>query len=276
MLFSKTARLLTTPGMPVHWLRWQLRHLGRIPEIQLPSGARLRGFDTFSEFWGGKTLIPPPAEARFVKHSVDQPGAVIDVGANVGFFALLVSRWAQTREIHAFEPSPKNYRKLCENVELNVAQGCVHTHPLALSDHEGLLSFLADERNPTRNRAIVAPNPELEGSTTVNATTLDQFAFDQQIGEIALLKIDVEGYEPNVLRGAAKLLKEKRCRAGLIELCPANLRQCHTSVEELLELVGQLGYELRYLSEDGLPGEEVTLENVAPVVLDNVALLPKA
>jgi FkbM family methyltransferase len=277
MVLKKVTRLLTTPGMPAHWMRWHCRLLGLVPEVTLPGGARLRGFDTFSEYWGAKTLIPPAAEVRFIQQSVvGRDGAVIDVGANVGFFSLLLSGWTETGPIFAFEPAPTNYQKLCANIELNAKASRICPERVALSDRTEPISFLADERNPTRNRALIQPSRDLRGVTTVNATSLDQFAAAHHIEDIAFLKIDVEGYEPSVLRGAARVLTEKRCHAGLIELCPANLRQCQSSVQELLETVDEVGYELRYLTDDGSCGSLVTVENAVSVVLDNVALLPKA
>jgi len=108
----------------------------------------------------------------------------------------------------------------------------------------------------------------------VDVIPLDGFIEEYQLPEVAFLKVDVEGYEAAVLLGATSLLRSRRCHAGLIELCPGNLHAIGSSVSELVNVVQEQGYELRFLDNSGSPGMAVTNENATSVLLTNVALLP--
>ena len=275
MLIRKFLRLITTPGMLQCWLRWNLRLLNIVPTIILPDGSRLRGFRSFSEFWGGKDLVPTPAEVAFANQFAGRNGDVIDVGANLGSFALLCAGLRNECRVQAFEPSPTTYAALLNNLSFNHSTSIL-PHQLALGERSGSISFLADDANPTRNRIVWDAGDESGSVINVEVTTLDRFLEEKGISEISFLKIDVEGHEPSVLKGAAETLKNKRCAAGLVELCPANLRQFGHSVSDLIQVVESMGYELRYIFDNGSTGALVTAENAALVTLDNVALLPQA
>lgn len=91
---------------------------------------------------------------------------------------------------------------------------------------------------------------------------------------MSFIKIDVEGYEPNVLRGMRQTFKDRRCKAALIEFCPGNLYRVGSSPEELFDAVEACGMRMHFLKKDGALGPVVNSDNAAGVVLTNVALVP--
>lgn len=156
-----------------------------------------------------------------------RPGdTVIDVGANVGIITVRAARQVgSSGRVVAVEPSPR-----CLDALVAVTTGVenvtvIHT---ALGDETGTLE-LAGWDNPDHrglgsavpgHRAGLAENWH-EGTTiTVPQTRLDQLLAEQvnKNNEIALIKIDVEGYEPVVLRGAPDLFDTRRVRAVILEV----------------------------------------------------------
>lgn len=150
----------------------------------------------------------------------------IDVGANIGSLVIpAAAAVGPTGHVLAFEPSPKFAKVLKRNVELN-NQIWVSVEPVALGANISTVYLNESVPDDTTNH--------IAGSgTTVSQAPLDSFT--KEIESIKLLKIDVEGYECEVLRGAnATLAKTEQL---LIECIPRNLARSGATVPELLELL---------------------------------------
>ncbi len=273
-LIRKLKTLAHTRGMLGKWIRWNLRHAGVEPCVRLPSGDRVCGFRSFSEFWGGFSMIPGESEVNFIKHHAGKTGVVLDVGANMGCMALTMSRLRPGCMVHAFEPSPETFAGLQANLRRNQATMVVPQR-LAAGRQTGRLMFLNDQRSSATNRLLTRGSEAAGPTVEVDVVTLDDF-LGAGGDEVAFLKVDVEGYEPDVLLGARHLLTSGRCKAGLVELCPGNLREAGYSVQDLLSSVAPAGWCLHHLNKDGGPGAVVTVASASGVLLENVALLPKS
>jgi FkbM family methyltransferase len=134
------------------------------------------------------------------------PGhTVYDIGSNVGIFALLASvRTGPSGHVYAFEPLPRNLRYLRRHLELNGIQNCTVVEA-AVSDTEAPLRFAAVDRQHTMAR--LSP----DGDLTVSSVTLDGCIYGEHAFRPPdVVKIDVEGAEREVLRGAARAISEFR------------------------------------------------------------------
>jgi FkbM family methyltransferase len=162
----------------------------------------------------------------------------VDVGANIGLFTLaLAKRVEPDGAVWAFEPDPANRALLQENVAANGLGDLVTVSELALTDATGQLFF---QPSPTDASAShLAP-----GGIRVEAVRLD----DLDIEHVDVMKIDVEGAECSVLRGAAETLSNSR-PALLLECAERNLSRAGSSLGELEDLLRELRYE--YLDPDG-------------------------
>ena len=169
---------------------------------------------------------------RFVK-----PGAVIfDVGANFGYYGLMLAEGlGRDCDVHAFEPTEETFARLTRHVAMNRME-CVHAHRLALSDAPGTASMQGRDGNS--GAAFVDP-----GGGEVRVTTLDAFVAEQGIRRLDFVKIDVEGFEERVLRGADRALRELRPTL-LLEIQPMTLERASSSVPQLVELLTARGYAL--------------------------------
>lgn len=135
-------------------------------------------------------------------------GLVVDVGAHIGNHTIYFARVLGLRVI-AFEPNPEAYSRLVANVEANEVGHLVECHNVALSDQQATLPMRKVHGTDAGSMAIVEPTPDDQDSEQVvgvEALPLDQFS--AAISDCVYVKIDVEGHEPAVLRGAREVLSE--------------------------------------------------------------------
>jgi len=178
-------------------------------------------------------LCEPEQLARAA--SLVGPGDVcFDLGANVGLYTLLMAKRAA--RVVAFEPVPRNIRYLHRMVELNRLDNVLIV-PLAVSDREGVAALDPGE-NPTVGRL------DDTGRQPVGTVTIDGFAARFGLSP-TVLKIDVEGAELAVLRGAASLLRERRPRL-LLSLHGDHMRDACT------QLLNELGYRIEAVTGNGM------------------------
>jgi FkbM family methyltransferase len=125
---------------------------------------------------------------------------VVDIGANIGFFALLIQSMAPGSTVHCFEPAASARERLMRNVRANNLQPSVIVHPLGVSDHNGYAALSGHANSGQRSLAkIDGSNNHAESVAIVDlATALAMTEAD----DIALLKIDIEGSEIELMRGS--------------------------------------------------------------------------
>jgi len=261
--------VLQTPRMWLALLRWNLM---RNPSIKLPTGSRLGGFESFSEFWGAWIGMPTIREIEFLKTSLPSGAVFLDVGANRGVFSLLAADLIPHSRVFAFEPHPTTFKWLEQNLD-QTGKNCFTTLNLAISDSTGEVQFSSGNASAT-NRIVRDDNAGVP-AILVPAITLDQFIGVQHLGQVDLLKIDVEGFEPNVLRGAAQAIQKGVIKRIYLEVCPGNLKAVGSSVEELWDVCAHFGLSFYQLTNSA-PVKVGTKEQLALVDLENFLLLPQA
>lgn len=161
-------------------------------------------------------------QLRRVYSVIGQPdrGIVsVDVGAYIGVISLAMARFGPSNHaVHSFEADDLN----CERLRLNVsgASGAsILTYNTAVGNQVGTAEFTRNQ-DPGTNHLGVEPDPSVAPARvyTVPVTTLDAFAQKQSIDEMDVLKIDVEGTDLDVLRGAEGLLGDGRIKAIFVEI----------------------------------------------------------
>jgi FkbM family methyltransferase len=169
-----------------------------------------------------------------------QPGyRVLDVGANIGYFTLLCAACVgDSGHVYAFEPEPRNFRLLLENIELNNLQARVTACEGALSSAGGSGRLYLNPDNLGDHQL----HEEVPGREQV-AVRLERGSdwFTGRESRLDLVKIDVQGHEYEVLLGLQPLL---RASGGglriLLELSPRSLRAAGSSGRELIESLANL------------------------------------
>ena len=170
---------------------------------------------------------------------------VLDVGAHVGFFTLAAAlRVGPTGRVFAFEPAPETAAILARHVAMNGWGDRVEVVRSALSDREGTLPFftLGTTMAASLSREHVEASPEVHTSApeevSVPAVSLDGFCASRAVVPDRI-KIDVEGAEVMVLRGARHVLDSDA--EILCEVHPAAIGLFGSSVDELHELAAGAG-----------------------------------
>jgi FkbM family methyltransferase len=159
-----------------------------------------------------------------------------DVGANIGTVTIPVA--ITGAECLAFEPAPSNAARLAENAELN-GLGNVTVIEAAMWSETGTVALRVDGAEGSGTSRVVDQGSE--ATLEVPAATVDRFAGG---GAAApdLLKVDVEGAELEVLRGAEATLGAGRVREVFVETHPLALAKRGSSEAEVAGLLGELGY----------------------------------
>lgn len=167
-----------------------------------------------------------------------KPGwTVVDVGANLGYYALLASRLVGPQgRVFAFESTPSTYRTLLENVALNEAHNITACR-VALCDFCGSVSVIEQEEDGYNRIGL---GGEL-GAHRVPSLTLDRFVNERKIERIDLVKVDIEGAEYRFLQGGRATIERFRPIVA-VELHPAALATFGATLEDLTRELS--GYEL--------------------------------
>lgn len=139
---------------------------------------------------------------------VKKDSMCLDIGANIGFFSSLMKHQGGT--VHSFEPHPQIFKRL----ENNCSDIGVQLKNIGISNQEGVLDLYIPQKFAS-NQGISSLNPQ-ENSTkvSVNVSTLDHLFTDT---DIDIIKLDVEGHEAQVLKGAEKLFASKKIKHILFE-----------------------------------------------------------
>jgi FkbM family methyltransferase len=188
----------------------------------------------YHTFWGKMFT-----EERYtIKEFIKKGDTVIDVGGNMGFFVLILNDLiGNSGKIYSFEPSKRLSNRLASTVQINNIKN-VEIVNLALGEKEGTTSLYY---NPKQSGLSSIVSHEEKGflKEEITITTLDSFS-KAISNRISFIKIDTEGYEPQVLIGAKELIKKDKPTI-YIELGGDH----QSSSIEALKVLKELGYSCK-------------------------------
>jgi len=175
-----------------------------------------------------------------------RPGMrVLDIGAHIGYFALLAGREVgPTGKVYAFEPDPGNVRFLRHNIALNGLDEVVTAVPRAVADTSGMRPFFADPKNSVISS--LWRQGWADGTTPVECTTVDEYLDGAAVD---VVKLDVEGAEVHALRGMRRTLMESSRPVLIVECNPTAFAAAGVSVRDLLDELTVLELEPQVIDE---------------------------
>jgi FkbM family methyltransferase len=136
-----------------------------------------------------------------------------DIGANAGLYTVFAAKSVSQGAVHAFEPIPANIERLRENLQLSGVE--VEVHPFAIGSSDETVTMTTPD-------ALSHGTPEVTSESDNDTINVEQRSIDSLIESNVqtpnVVKIDVEGYEMSVIKGAEKLLRESPPRSIYIEL----------------------------------------------------------
>jgi FkbM family methyltransferase len=178
-------------------------------------------------------------EIELFQRFVQPDSRIADVGANQGIYTLFLARLASVGHVYAFEPDPTLFASLEANVRRNHIENVTLFNAAAAGEPDRLT--LQPGRLHRGDNRIVSNESAGAGTIEVEAIALDQVI---PASRLDLLKIDVQGFELNVLRGATQLLLQNRSLVIVLEFWPYGLRKAGSAPEELLDFLHKAGFSV--------------------------------
>lgn len=183
-------------------------------------------------------------ETGLLKQIVKPGMRVVDIGANIGCYTLLMTRLTGPRgKIIAFEPDPDNYRLLTKNIKRNRI-GNITAVQKAVSNQSGSARLFLNRGHRGDHRLFdhEGKRPFLE----IETTTLD----DQLAGNpVDVIKMDIQGAELLALGGMAKTIARNTGLIIITEFSPYHLEKCGASPSEFLDTLESAGFLLKLIDE---------------------------
>lgn len=231
----------------VRWIHQLKHHDGEPLKCVVAPGLEFQIFPKgeLAEFFAVGPLFER-TEMQLVANLLKPGMKVVDAGANIGLYSLLASvRVGTGGQIWSFEPSESTYALLLDNLALN-GVATVAAHRLALSDRKGELALRSERGFGDLYRHLDYAGKTADGGVveTVSVTTLDDFASAEGIDTIDFLKIDVEGGEYCLLKGALSLLGRSPDVIVMFESEEDWCRRSGCKPEDSFDLLKSLGFHL--------------------------------
>jgi len=174
------------------------------------------------------------------------PGLVMDVGMNIGWFTLLSRQWGH--HVLGVDPNPIMHTRVCESLKLNhwIDDGSVRLFQYGMSDKPGMLNLTLGKNPGGSSFHEDRLAKKFRRQVPVAVTTLDKIAKQEWTLDrpVHLLKVDVEGFEAFVFRGASEILKSGRVGNIILESSTKDL----TLLLDLLAKIYHSGYDIRMIS----------------------------
>ncbi len=187
------------------------------------------------------------AERRLLRSVLSAGSVVVDAGANIGIYSQFLSRCVgATGVVHAFEPSPENFRRLqsaaCKLANVRLSQA-------AVGECSGKTElYLSDKLNV--DHRTYATEGDLRRAIQIDIVALDDFFEPGQ--RVDLIKMDIQGYELHALRGANRVLADNPAAKLLLEFWPYGLKRAGTGWMDLLATLESKNMVVRQVTKHGL------------------------
>jgi len=200
-----------------------------------------------------------PKHTRFMKSIIKEGDIVVDIGANIGYYTILLSKLVGNNgKVFAFEPDPKNFSVLEKNILVNKLNNVVLEHK-ALSNKTGEINLFFSEINSGDSRTysplkvndyklkLMTNENENRKSVRVSSIRLDNYFKKIKI-KPKFIKIDVQGFEPAVFEGMQDILKEQDV-IFTTEFWPDGIKSARYNPILFLESLKKMGFNIYDLDE---------------------------
>ena len=192
-------------------------------------------------------------EMRFLNRYLRPEMTFIDVGANQGEYSLFAARRVTRGRVLAFEPTTHFFERLNFNIQINGIKN-IHPFKMGLSDHRGEVPIYFNADNDLNHEGLASlftQNEEDQNQEVIRLDVLDEVTVRERIDRIDFIKIDVEGSEWAVLRGAERVLQQHR-PALMVELNDETALLAGYTVNQMISWLDVLGYKPFLIDKGGL------------------------
>ncbi|MFF3504286.1 FkbM family methyltransferase [Streptomyces sp. NPDC003247] len=232
---------------------WVQRLAGTSAEVawgKVPGGYRVRA--PLDDYLGRAVFYVGENDAKitWACSRLVRPGdTVLDIGANIGLVTFALSAMVgPSGAVHAFEPLPRLHDLIDQAIARNRVTN-VTLHPFALGESESRLALTVPDGHAAASSFVAERSPHGSDDVDVEVRPLSDVLAARPIGPIRLVKIDVEGFETEVLRGAERYFADHPPYAILFEFDAPGPDPRHHPVLRLLDRLGYgfLGLPRKYV-----------------------------
>ena len=183
-------------------------------------------------------------ETNCVKKIIKKDDVVIDVGANIGYYTLIFAKLVGSEgKVFAFEPEPNNFHLLRKNVELNNYHNVALVQK-AVTNITGRVNLYLSKEDSGQHKIYDAHDNV--DSLEVDAVRLDDY-FENFVGTIDFIKMDVEGAERLVIEGMSSILQRIKSIKMMIEFSPILIKKLGIEPLEYLQMIHEYGFDLYHM-----------------------------
>lgn len=251
-------------GLPVLVYVLYVRHILRKPVWYTDRNKIIMEFlptENLYHYFRNRLVLDDPGSAALLQRIVKPGMVVFDIGAHAGAFALLAAQCLKGRgAVHAFEPTSSTYERLLRNIAQNGAVGhVIIPNRLAVSSVDGSVTLNTFPAHLSAWNTMGKPEMEYEGgvkirpssSEQVTSVMVDSYCREHGVEKIDLLKIDVEGFEDEVIGGSADMIRRHAVGSVLFEISLAPLESTGKTPQSVLRTFADRGFRLYLIAEDG-------------------------
>lgn len=254
--FAPSPQLKTTLKNGIIWLRDE--------DIAMYTTA-----DNYIEWTILNTGTYEDETGKLIKISLREGDNALDIGGNIGLQSLRMSKCVgPAGKVYAFEPLQHIQEKFKKNITLNKATN-VKLFEIALSDESGEMVYKLDKNTWNQGTFSLKNEPTGTDAQTVITKVADELPEIQQLSNLALIKIDVEGFEFNVLRGLQLTLQKHRPRI-IFEYDSNYWTSTGQSINTCFDFLTGLGYTIYQISAVGAE----RIEKASAINSGNLFCLP--
>ena len=201
----------------------------------------------------------------FIRH-LEPDALVIDAGANFGHYALVAAKFVGSAgRVIAFEPNTETFQLLQSNIAMLTNQNVIAVQA-GLSDDNGKMSLSIDSSNPGGHSFTKGNVRETKESETIPIYNLDHYLSSNQIAPpVSLIKIDVQGFEAKVIRGAVGTIQRDH-PVVFCEVAPEAMKNSGDDFLELLEFFKDANYTVQFINTANGHLEEVSYEQASDIL----------
>ena len=193
-----------------------------------------------------------PEDVAVFRRFVKPNGVLLDVGANIGQYSLLACKlMGDSGKIYAFEPSADVRVRLQKNIALN-SFSTIEVVPCAVAASRGTMKFYPAHQEGNQGVGSLMPaqafRSEIRATegVDVDVVSVDGFCEERGIDRVDILKIDVEGYDLEVLKGAEEVMRRNPEMLIMSEVEPLNLEQLGATAKDFYAFMASHGFDPWY------------------------------
>ena len=204
--------------------------------------------------------IYEPNQTEIVKKYVHEGDIVIDIGAHVGYYTLLMAQLVgENGKVYSFEPDPVNFQLLKKSVEINGFENVVLIQKAVSNITDKVKLFLGDDDSAI-NRIYDAKLGDAKESIDVESVTIDEY-FKEDDELVNFIKIDSEGSEVKIINGMKQFLSRNQELVMMTEFFPFLIKKSGDEPNQYLKSLEEFGFSLYNILDKNEKTNKINSEN---------------